>query len=132
MEPAGRSFGTATPGLVVSSNWPPVTPDTLNVSGLPSSSLADTLVAESVTVPLPRLVTSLFSMSTLSTLRFPAMRIAQLPPQLDMLVAAGVSGILNFAPVTISVPPTVSKSSVDLAIELEQLSFDVVNRAEKN
>jgi redox-sensing transcriptional repressor len=48
------------------------------------------------------------------------------------LVAAGVAGILNFAPVTISVPVTVSKASVDLAIELEQLSFDVVNRSKKN
>ncbi len=46
------------------------------------------------------------------------------------LVNAGVGGILNFAPVSIHVPPHVSKSSVDLAIELEQLSFAVVNRAE--
>ena len=46
------------------------------------------------------------------------------------LVEAGVGGILNFAPVSISVPSHVSKSSVDLAIELEQLSFAVVNRAE--
>lgn len=50
----------------------------------------------------------------------------------EQLVSAGVAGILNFAPVTISVPITVSKASVDLAIELEQLSFDVVNRTEKN
>ncbi len=46
----------------------------------------------------------------------------------DDLVKAGVEGIMNFAPVTISVPATVSKVSVDLAIELEQLSFAVVNR----
>lgn len=50
----------------------------------------------------------------------------------EQLVAAGVEGILNFAPVIISVPETVSKASVDLAIELEQLSFAVVNRAGKN
>ncbi len=50
----------------------------------------------------------------------------------QQLVDAGIEGILNFAPVTISVPDHVSKSSVDLAIELEQLSFDVVNRSEKN
>src|SRR5262249_2306880 len=48
----------------------------------------------------------------------------------DRLVAVGVEGILNFAPVTISLPPTVSLVSVDLAIELEQLSFSVVNRPE--
>ena len=46
----------------------------------------------------------------------------------DALVSAGVEGLLNFAPVTISVPDRVSKIGVDLAIELEQLSFDVVNR----
>lgn len=46
----------------------------------------------------------------------------------DRLVACGVEGILNFAPVTISLPPTVCQVGVDLAIELEQLSFAVVNR----
>ncbi len=50
----------------------------------------------------------------------------------DRLVAAGIEGILNFAPVTISLPPTVSKVAVDLAIELEQLSFAVVNRLENS
>jgi redox-sensing transcriptional repressor len=46
----------------------------------------------------------------------------------DKLVAAGVEGILNFAPVTINVPAHVRLVAVDLAIELEQLSFAVVNR----
>ena len=46
----------------------------------------------------------------------------------DALVAAGVDGILNFAPVTISVPKTIQLEGVDLAIELEQLSFAVVNK----
>lgn len=44
------------------------------------------------------------------------------------LVSAGVEGILNFAPVTLSLPDGVSRVGVDLAIELEQLSFAVVNR----
>lgn len=57
---------------------------------------------------------------------------AEAQPVAEQLVAAGVAGILNFAPVTISVPAAVSTASVDLAIELEQLSFDVVNRSEKN
>jgi redox-sensing transcriptional repressor len=48
----------------------------------------------------------------------------------DRLVAAGVEGILNFAPVTLRVPANVSQVGVDLAIELEQLSFSVVNRSE--
>ncbi|QDU93079.1 redox-sensing transcriptional repressor Rex [Lignipirellula cremea] len=45
----------------------------------------------------------------------------------DQLVAAGVAGILNFAPLAISLPDHVRTSEVDLAIELEQLSFAVVN-----
>jgi redox-sensing transcriptional repressor len=46
----------------------------------------------------------------------------------DRLVAAGVEGIVNFAPVTINVPDGISQVGVDLAIELEQLSFAVLNR----
>ena len=46
----------------------------------------------------------------------------------DRLVAAGIEGIVNFAPVTINLPNRVSHVGVDLAIELEQLSFAVVNR----
>ena len=46
----------------------------------------------------------------------------------DRLVAAGVEGIVNFAPVTLNLPENVSRVGVDLAIELEQLSFGVVNR----
>jgi redox-sensing transcriptional repressor len=41
----------------------------------------------------------------------------------DRLVAAGVRSILNFAPVVLSVPPTVSMRKVDLAVELQVLSF---------
>jgi redox-sensing transcriptional repressor len=41
----------------------------------------------------------------------------------DSLVAAGVRGILNFAPVSVTVPPDVSVQGVDLAVQLEQLSF---------
>jgi redox-sensing transcriptional repressor len=47
----------------------------------------------------------------------------------DRLVTAGVEGVLNFAPVTIVLPDTVSRVGVDLAIELEQLAFSVVRRA---
>lgn len=48
-------------------------------------------------------------------------------PAADRLVAAGVEGILNFAPVTLSLPAHVRRIGVDLAIELEQLSFAVLN-----
>jgi redox-sensing transcriptional repressor len=46
----------------------------------------------------------------------------------DRLVAAGIEGIVNFAPVTINLPEGISHVGVDLAIELEQLSFAVMNR----
>ena len=44
----------------------------------------------------------------------------------DTLVEAGVTGILNFAPVTLTLPRTVHVIGVDLAIEFEQLAFAVV------
>ena len=43
----------------------------------------------------------------------------------DQLVAAGIKGILNFAPVSLSVPPRIAQEAVDLAVQLEQLSFQV-------
>jgi redox-sensing transcriptional repressor len=43
----------------------------------------------------------------------------------DQLVSAGIRGILNFAPVQINVPPTIGIGAVDLAVQLEQLSFMV-------
>lgn len=49
----------------------------------------------------------------------------------DRLVAAGIEGIVNFAPVTLSLPPHVQIVAVDLAIELEQLSFAVTNMLAK-
>ncbi|MCP4080224.1 MAG: redox-sensing transcriptional repressor Rex [Planctomycetaceae bacterium] len=49
----------------------------------------------------------------------------------DQLVEVGISGILNFAPVTLVVPDSVSIAEVDLAIQLEQLSFAVVKQLEK-
>lgn len=53
---------------------------------------------------------------------------AQAQAAADQLVAAGVSGILNFAPVTLSLPERVSTVSVDLARELEQVTFAVASR----
>ncbi len=41
----------------------------------------------------------------------------------DLLVQAGVSSILNFAPTVVTVPDAVSLRKVDLAIELQILSF---------
>jgi redox-sensing transcriptional repressor len=43
----------------------------------------------------------------------------------DELIASGIRGILNFAPVSLVVPQTVALNAVDLAVSLEQLSFQV-------
>ena len=44
----------------------------------------------------------------------------------DLLARSGIEGILNFAPVTLKLPEHVKLVEVDLAIQLEQLSFLVV------
>ena len=41
----------------------------------------------------------------------------------DALVAAGIAGLLNFAPGVVRVPAHVSMVSVDLTVQLEQLAF---------
>jgi redox-sensing transcriptional repressor len=47
----------------------------------------------------------------------------------DAIVAAGVTSILNFAPVVLSVPPHVDLRKVDLAAELQILSFHEQRKA---
>ena len=46
----------------------------------------------------------------------------------DRLVHAGVKAILNFAPVQLAVPNDVVVKSVNMALELETLSFALANR----
>lgn len=41
----------------------------------------------------------------------------------DRLIAAGVTSILNFAPIVLSVPSTITVRRVDLAVELQILSY---------
>ena len=48
------------------------------------------------------------------------------------MVQAGITGILNFAPVTLNLPKTVSVVGVDLASELEQLAFAVVKQSTRS
>ncbi len=43
----------------------------------------------------------------------------------DVMISAGIKGILNFAPVALQVPRGVSVANVDLAVHLEQLSFSI-------
>jgi redox-sensing transcriptional repressor len=47
----------------------------------------------------------------------------------DRLVAAGVTSILNFAPVVLSVPRAIEVRKVDLAVELQILSYYEQRRA---
>ncbi len=49
-------------------------------------------------------------------------------PLADRLVAAGIRAILNFAPVQLSVPDQVALKTVNLALELETLSYALANR----
>lgn len=48
----------------------------------------------------------------------------------ERLVAAGIAGILNFAPVKLNLPAPITVVDVDLAVQLEQLSFGVVKSSE--
>ncbi len=49
----------------------------------------------------------------------------------DLLIAAGIVGILNFAPVTLTMPPHVNIVAVDLSIQLENLAYLVANTEPK-
>jgi redox-sensing transcriptional repressor len=49
-------------------------------------------------------------------------------PLTDRLVSLGVKAILNFAPIQLNVPDEVAVKTVNLALELETLSYALVNR----
>lgn len=49
----------------------------------------------------------------------------------DRLVAAGVTAILNFAPVQLHVPEGVDVKNVNLAVELETLSYALAHRGDR-
>ena len=46
----------------------------------------------------------------------------------DRVVRAGIKAILNFAPTQIQVPNDVTVKTVNMAMELEGLSFALTNR----
>jgi redox-sensing transcriptional repressor len=51
----------------------------------------------------------------------------------EQLIEAGIRGLLNFAPVSITVPSNIALNAVDLAVQLEQLSFQVsISQLERN
>ena len=47
---------------------------------------------------------------------------------LDRIVKAGINAVLNFAPVQLQSPPDVTVKTVNMAMELESLSFALTNR----
>jgi redox-sensing transcriptional repressor len=49
-------------------------------------------------------------------------------PLVDRIVAAGVKAILSFVPAQLHVPPDVTVKSVNMAMELEGLSYWLTNR----
>jgi redox-sensing transcriptional repressor len=44
----------------------------------------------------------------------------------DLLIASGIQGILNFAPIPLVVPPSVNVMAVDLSVQLENLAYKVL------
>jgi len=52
------------------------------------------------------------------------------PAVVKQVVRAGIKAVLNFAPVQLSVPADVTVRNVNMAMELEGLSFALRNRAE--
>lgn len=46
----------------------------------------------------------------------------------DRVVKAGIKAVMNFAPVQLHVPPEVALKNVNMAMELEGLSFALANR----
>jgi len=79
-------------------------------------------------------IRDLANMMTALSIRLVAISVPSHAAQavVDQVVEVGIEGILNFAPVTISVPSQVRVIGVDLAMELEQLAFTVVNRDSKS
>ncbi len=57
---------------------------------------------------------------TMAILTVPA---AEAQPVADRLVSAGIRGIINFAPVTLRVPPGVFVDTMDFACSLETVAF---------
>jgi redox-sensing transcriptional repressor len=46
----------------------------------------------------------------------------------DQVVAAGITGIMSFAPIQLHVPSDITLNTVNMAMELERLSFSLSNR----
>jgi redox-sensing transcriptional repressor len=81
----------------------------------------DGMVVEAIEA-MPRVVAGRsITLAVLSVPAEAAQRVA------DQMVACGILGILNFAPVPLSVPPSVNVVAVDLSVQLEHLAYKVQN-----
>jgi len=78
--------------------------------------VADVMVSKAASIP-DDCRSGLFDMAILAVPAGAAQQVA------DQLVTAGVSSILNFAPVRVSVPEEVPVRQVDLSTELQILSY---------
>ena len=78
--------------------------------------VAEVIVRDSTSIPRD-CGTGLFDMAILAVPAGSAQKVA------DQLVASGISSILNFAPVRVSVPEGVPVRQVDLSTELQILSY---------
>ncbi len=82
---------------------------------------------DSVIHPMARLGTDIERDGTpIAVLAIPAEKAQEV---VDEIVTAGVRAILNFAPTHLTVPAGVSLKSVNMALELEGLSFALTNGA---
>ena len=69
---------------------------------------------------LPQVVPALrISLAILSVPAESAQRVV------DQIVASGIAGLLNFAPASLVVPPSVNVVNVDLSVQLEHLAYKV-------
>jgi redox-sensing transcriptional repressor len=81
----------------------------------------DGLTVEPIESLRKAVVTRNVSLAVLTVPAETAQRVA------DQLVASGVLGILNFAPIPLIVPPAVNVVAVDLSVQLEHLAYKVQN-----
>jgi redox-sensing transcriptional repressor len=81
----------------------------------------DSLTVEPIEALRKTIAARGISLAVLSVPAEAAQRVA------DLMVASGILGILNFAPVPLIVPPSVNVVGVDLSVQLEHLAYKVQN-----
>jgi redox-sensing transcriptional repressor len=80
----------------------------------------DSLIVEPLDALRKTIVLKKIRLAILCVPAEPAQRVA------DQLVASGIQGIFNFAPVPLIVPSTVNIMAIDLSVQLENLAYKVL------